>query len=139
MKGVSWGHYNGFGWRTGGIGRSIIFASNAAGRSSHTGSMLSTAVRHAGSVRTARKERQGRAMAIGHSDMRRMISAAKDCLTRAEDGIDTESWGYAIDQLGKAALHISETRFLADTQKLVTDREDAVNSRLADYARRLRR
>lgn len=78
-------------------------------------------------------------MATGHSDLRQKIQMAKDCLDRAEDGVESGSWAYVLDQIGKATVNVSESYFLADTEKLLAERDNKMKERLNDFARRISR
>jgi hypothetical protein len=75
-------------------------------------------------------------MEEGHSaKLRSKVNMAIDCLRRAHDGMESESWPYVLDQLGKATLNVAESAFLADTCKLLHER--AVMERLKAFRGRV--
>lgn len=62
--------------------------------------------------------------ALGHTDnARSQINMATDCLKRALDGLESESWAYVLDQLGKASVRVSEASFCVDTALVVADHD----------------
>lgn len=55
------------------------------------------------------------------------LRMAKDCLSRASDGVESDLPGYALEQVGKATVHLSDIAFALQTRILCDDHEAQVN------------
>lgn len=60
-----------------------------------------------------------------NAEVMQKLRMAKDCLSRAWDGVDSASWDYSLKQVNKASFYLSEAAFELQRLDLVETHDQA--------------